>query len=214
MFNKESSMAKEDRTETLVKNFETLKTQTLKVDGARGKILTGFLDENAERVMLAPASTRLDYVCAYQGGLVEHSLRVLSFMAKARNAYGLGEALPVSSVVLVSLFHDIGKIGSKTKDYYLDNDSQWHRDKLGVMFNVAERFQHIPVSQLSLMHLTENGVQLDMDEWYAISSIRERSTKNEDTPVNGEPLLAVILQQAVKISCIFGKGKTEPTVVG
>ncbi len=196
----------------LVKNFELLKTQAAKA-GSRGEKLVSLLDTNAERIILAPASTRLDLVCAYPGGLVEHSIRVLMLMAKARNAYGLLDTVPAESVIVTALFHDIGKIGTESKEYYIDNDSEWHRNKLGQMYKVVEKLQHLSVSQLSLMLLTKNGVQLDIDEWYAVSSIRDR-TRDNDVPVSGEPMLAVLLQQAVKMAIMAGKGKLEPTLVG
>mgnify|MGYP003341027109 CR=1 FL=1 len=60
--------------QVVIKNFELFKTQTAKL-GTKAGTLLQFLDDNAERVMLAPASTRKDFTCCYPGGLVEHSLR-------------------------------------------------------------------------------------------------------------------------------------------
>lgn len=189
----------------IIKNFELFKTQTLKL-GSKAGNLPEFLDKNSERIMLAPASTKREYTCCHPGGLVEHSLRVLQNVAKLRQVYNLTETISTSSVILVSLFHDIGKVGTDNKDYYVDNTSDWHRDKLGIYYNVAERFQHIPASQLSLMQLAKQNVEIDMDEWYAISTIGAKAQK-EDLPTAGEPWISVILNQAVKVSCLMGKNK-------
>lgn len=191
--------------EIIIKNFETLKLQTNKLPQADK--LIPFLDKNAERIMLAPASTKLEFVCAYPGGLVENSLRVLSLFAKTRTAYGVVEQLPGSSLILTSLFHDIGKIGTATDQYYLDEDSSWHREKLGQMYKINEKLQYISPGQLSLIHLTSNGVQLTVEEWYAISSIRENN--KDEVPKNSEPLLSLLLHQSIKMALFLGKNKQE-----
>ena len=104
--------------------------------------------------------------------------------------------------------HDIGKVGTEAKEYYVDNNSDWHRDKLGVYYNVADRFQHIPVSQLSLFTISQNKVEIDIDEWYAVSMIGSKGQR-EELPSQGEPWISVILSQAVKAACVMGKGKEK-----
>lgn len=193
--------------QVIVKNFELFKTQAAKLGTRAGTILE-FIDSNAERIMLAPASTKREFTCCHPGGLIEHSLRVLQNSAKLRQAYNLADTVPTSSVLLVALFHDFGKIGTENKEYYVDNASDWHRDKLGIYYNVAERFQHVQVNQLSLFQLSKNKVEIDFDEWYAISTVGNK-TQREDQPVHSEPWLAVLLQQAVKAACIQGKNKEK-----
>lgn len=197
--------------QTIIKNFELFKTQTAKLGVKAGSLLE-FIDSNSERIMLAPASTKRDFVCCHVGGLVEHSLRVLQNVAKLRQVYNLTDTVAVPSIILTALFHDIGKIGTDSKDYYVENASDWHRDKLGIYYNVADRFQHISVGQLSLMHLSQNKVEIDIDEWYSISVVGSKAQR-EELPTQGEPWLSVILSQAVKASCIQGKGKDKVSLV-
>jgi hypothetical protein len=113
---------------------------------------------------------------------------------------------------LVTLLHDLGKIGDETKVYYTDQTDEWRRNKLGQNYEINERFSAIPVSQISLRWLSKFGFNLELEEWYSISSIREHN-KDESTPIKGEPVLAVILQQAVKMACIQGKNKKQVSVV-
>ena len=193
--------------QAVIKNFELFKTQAAKL-GQKGGKLISFIEENAERIMLAPASSRLEYTCCHVGGLVEHSLRVLQNAAKLRQVYNQTENISTQSLILCSLFHDIGKIGTDNKDYYIENTSDWHREKLGIMYNVNDKFAHIPVSQLSLWWLSKQSVDLDVDEWYSISVVGNKN-KQEDLPTQGEPWLTTILQQAIKASCIMGKSKTK-----
>ena len=191
----------------IIKNFELFKTQVSKL-GSKGGSIASYVDNNAERIMLAPASTKRDYTCCHPGGLVEHSLRVLQNAAKLRQVYNLTDSVSTASVIACSLFHDIGKIGTENKEYYIDNTSEWHRDKLGVYYNVADRFQHISVSQLSLFTLSQNKVEIDIDEWYAIATVGNKSVR-DDLPTQGEPWISVILSQAVKAACVMGKGKEK-----
>ena len=201
--------------QVIIKNFELFKAQALKIVAAgKGGTLEAFLDTNAERIMLAPASTRKEYTCCHAGGLVEHSLRVLQNTAKLRQVYGLVDSVESVSVLVCSLFHDIGKIGTDSKEYYTENTSDWHRDKLGIYYNVADRFAHIPVSQLSLFTLSQQKVDLDIDDWYAITAVGSKGpARDESVPVAGEPWISVILSQAVRAASILGKNKTQAVLI-
>lgn len=199
--------------QTIIKNFELFKTQASKL-GPKGGNLQQYLNVNAERIMLAPASTKRDYTCCHPGGLVEHSLRVLQNAAKLRQVYNLlSDSVETNSLILCSLFHDIGKVGTDTKDYYVDNTSEWHRDKLGIMYNIAERFQFIPATQLSLLILSQNMVSISIEEWYAISVIGNKNVREDVPNSNGEPWISLILNQAVKAACVQGSGKTKVSLI-
>ena len=138
---------------------------------------------------------------------------MLKVAAQLRQTYGQMEGITSGSLILVSLFHDIGKVGTDSKEYYVDNTSDWHRDKLGILYNVADRFTHLPASQLSLHTLSQQRVEIDLDEWYSISMVGNKSLR-EDAPTSGtEPWLNVILSQAVKSACLLGKNKTAAVII-
>lgn len=200
-----------EQEQNLIKNWQTFRAQAAKLTDKSEK-LNIFLDAVENELMIAPASTRTDLVCSYAGGLVEHSLRVLSHAAKLRKVYGQDKDISPNSLILVSLFHDLGKIGDEVKTYYVDQVDEWRRNKLGQNYEICDRFACMSVSQLSLRWLATYGFKLQLDEWYTISSIRDHN-KDDSTPVKGEPMLAVILQQAVRVSCMQGKNKKEITVI-
>lgn len=58
----------------------------------------------------APASTR--YHGAYEGGLAEHSLAVYRRLTELCDWYGPGQGVTPESIAIVSLFHDICKVGT------------------------------------------------------------------------------------------------------
>ena len=202
--------------EKITKNWDTFKTQAYK--GAPGLFEFNVKEKEEQSIMLAPASTKLDYVCAYPGGLVEHSLRVLAIMAKLRQAYGnLANKVESSSLVRVALFHDIGKTGLGSNPYYLDQKSEWHRNKLGQMYEVNSELACWPVAQLSLMWLATKSIGLTAEEWYAISSVKSWNEAQKgivsEGPNSSEPMLAVMLHQAIKIASIEGHGKLEVSLI-
>lgn len=191
--------------DTIIKNWESFKSYILKTED---KNLLSLINHLEERLMVCPASTKLEFACAYPGGLVEHSLRVLNNMFALVKAYQLESSITPSSIIKVALLHDLGKVGSENFDYYFDQDSDWHRTKLGQMYEVNQKLAYMPVSQRSLFWLATSNVSLTEDEWNAIASIRPLRSGDESVP-NNEPIIAVLLQQAVKMACISGKNSRQ-----
>lgn len=65
----------------------------------------------------APCSTQ--YHLAQEGGLAEHSLNVMALADKLREI--LAPELPVESVIICALLHDLGKAGQFGKSGYVPN---------------------------------------------------------------------------------------------
>ena len=62
----------------------------------------------------APASTRIDYHGAHEGGLCQHSLSVYTLFKEKVERFGI--ELADDEIVIASLFHDICKV-----DFYVPN---------------------------------------------------------------------------------------------
>lgn len=86
-----------------------------KVDRVGIDLLLKWLDESD--FYLAPAST--SYHMAEEGGLVEHSVNVCETALKTNLA--LGQPVDDESVIISSLFHDLGKHEYYGKKYYIEN---------------------------------------------------------------------------------------------
>lgn len=195
--------------EIILKNWDTFVSQLLKFD-SENKMTRLTEKLGAMDMPITPASTKTDLVCCYPGGLVEHSLRVLKYMAKLRKVYDLETTLPRNSVVSVCLLHDIGKVGLESNCYYKPQTDEWKRNKLGQYFEINQRLAHMPVSQLSLMLITSCGIAPTEEEWFAISNVRE-STKEQY--IKSEPKLSVVLNQAITMACIDGKDKKQVELI-
>lgn len=169
-------------------------------------------DDLHDRFAVAPASTRTDYVGCFVGGLVWHSLNVLKVMKALRTSLELESTVSADSMIILGLFHDLGKLGNEKDDYYLPQRSEWHREKLGQLYEINDGMGNIPVAIRSLWWLNHYKVSLSENEVYALQSL---SLKNGEqisfTPSLRDPWEVYLLQSAVRGACIKHHGITSLT---
>ena len=156
--------------------------------------LDRMVEKLGERLSVSPASSRIDQYNAYPGGLIQHTLDVTSTARTVNDSHNLG--LHVNSILKVCLLHDLGKIGDLENDYFVSQDSDWHRDKLGQMFKFNEKISKMSVSHRSLFLLQSFNVSLTKDEWLAIQLSSGFHFEENRFYVGHEPTLALALQQA------------------
>jgi putative nucleotidyltransferase with HDIG domain len=147
-----------------------------------------------ERIVMCPASSRTDQYSCFPGGLVQHSLAVTSTMRSLDKAFGSN--LNVASIIKVGLLHDIGKVGNLEKRYFVEQDSSWHREKLGQMYKYNDVLNKMSVSHRTLWLLQHYEVTLSNEEWLAIQLASGAHFEENRFYVGHEPTLALILQQA------------------
>ena len=147
-----------------------------------------------ERLVLCPASPRENQYGAYPGGMIEHVLQVTSNMRNLAQAYNVD--VPIASILSVGLLHDIGKVGNLEEDYFIEQDSDWHREKLGQMYKYNEDLNKMSVSHRTLWLLQRFGVTLTNDEWLAVQLAQGSHFEENRFYVGHEPTLAMLLQQA------------------
>lgn len=120
--NEEAVAAVEETKQEEVKkpNFKAIITESLKKTKREGvDELLNYMDEIG--FFKAPCSTR--YHLAEEGGLAEHSVNVLNVAEKLSVAlYGAKSITDEirSSIIIVSLLHDLGKCGDYGKPMYVD----------------------------------------------------------------------------------------------
>jgi len=159
--------------------------------------LNNLVSELGERACMCPSSPKLEQYGAYQGGMVEHVLKVTSTMRTLNTA--LEYDLPTASILKVGLLHDFGKVGNLDTRYFVEQDSSWHREKLGQMFKYNEDLNKMSVSHRTLWLLQHFGVELTSDEWLAIQLAQGSHFEENRFYVGHEPTLAVLLQHAKSV---------------
>ncbi len=121
--------------------------------------------ENETTWLTSPASTK--YHLCKEGGLLEHSVNVAESMLKIREA--LAPEISEESCVIVSLIHDLGKVGMPGNPQYLINEPSEKQLKYGYKPDAPYRFNKdltylsVPIRSLFLaskyIDLTEQEVQ-------------------------------------------------------
>ena len=121
--------------------------------------------ENETTWLIAPASTK--YHLCKESGLLEHCVNVAESMLKIREA--LAPDISEESCVIVSLVHDLGKVGMPGNPQYLINEPTDKQQQSGYKLDPPYRFNKnltylsVPVRSLYLaskhIDLTEEEVQ-------------------------------------------------------
>ena len=188
----------------LIANWEVFTGLVSKISDAKlKKALTALCEENAERIMTCPASTRTGFIAPFAGGLVWHSLNVLRTMKELNKLYKAN--CSTNTLIVTSLFHDIGKIGNKDEEYYQANE-EWFRKK-GMFFKLNPEITS-GVQTRSVWWLNSVGAVLSEDEMGAILSLGNLSTMYSGDLYNVS-LTTMMLQQSARASCVQHKGITD-----
>jgi hypothetical protein len=184
--------------EEIVENFDKFRSLCEKL-GDRSEVALAMVDSLGERLAICPASSRLSYHCAYSGGLVEHSLHVLSNALKLCKAFEWN--VPRDSLIVACLFHDFGKIGSDTEDYYIPQDSDWHKEKLGEVYKHNKDILFMTVPDRSLWLCQHYGLKLTQEEYVAILIHDGQVVDDNKSYRMKEPKLADIVHLADFVAC-------------
>jgi len=181
--------------------------ESIENDEVREKILVMFEDVG-ERFFVAPASNRANYHNCFPGGLAEHSLRVYSFLNKLSAEFG-DDVIVDDNVKVVSILHDLGKVGTPTEDYYLPQDSSWHQEKLGEYYLHNTSLMYLGTAQRSLRLCAQYNVPLTDEEYQAIL-IHDGQYADENVRYKQkECRLALLLHHADMLACQTEKEKYE-----
>lgn len=183
--------------EDIAANFDKYRSFMEKL-GDRSESALALVDHLGERLALCPASSRKEYHNAFPGGLVEHSLRVLTNALKLCKTFGW--VLQKESLIIGALLHDLGKVGDHEQDYYIPQDSDWHRDKLGEMYKHNKAMQYMTVPDRGVWLCQHFGLRLTQAEFLAIK-LNDGQYDETNAPYKmKEPRLADVIHIADVIS--------------
>jgi hypothetical protein len=141
------------------------------ISGTRKEVLIKMYEELSDRVLTAPASSHSTRHNCFPGGYIDHVNRVVK---TAINLYSVwtdaGAAThkyTLEEVVFAAINHDLGKVGSRTHEYYVPNDSDWHV-KRGQIYKISDKLTFMKVPDRSLFTLQEFGIAVSENEYLAI----------------------------------------------
>mgnify|MGYP003115916784 CR=1 FL=1 len=179
-------------------NFEKIQSNWTTLEKLLSRLqdqsIATMLEALGERLAMAPASHKKDLPGCFPGGLVQHALDVTISMKNMNES--LGFEIPINSILKVGLLHEIGKVGDLENDLFVEQDSDWHREKLGQMYKFNERLDKMSTSHRTLYLLQNFGVNLTSDEWIAIQVAQGFHFEENRFYAGHEPKLAALIHMA------------------
>jgi len=156
--------------------------------------LLNLLEALGDRYAIAPASARKEYHSAFPGGLCYHNLNVLKWIGKFAQTMTPGR-YDLRTLIRVGILHDLGKVGDMENDYYLPQQSSWHRDK-GIFYETNRKIDYMRVPHRSLFLAQLFDVNLCSEEYLAIMLHDGQFDDANKNYAHKEPDLAVVLHFA------------------
>ena len=139
--------------------------------GERKDNLLKIADTFQDRILLAPASSKEHYHGAHPGGYIEHVLNVYDIamdLSELWGKYSEDVNYTKEEITLIALFHDLGKIGDETQEFYQVQDNEWRRNNMGEIYKINPKLVNMNGADRSLYVLQHFGVQLSQNEWITI----------------------------------------------
>tara|TARA_Y100001963_G_scaffold150942_1_gene232933 strand:- start:5534 stop:6274 length:741 start_codon:yes stop_codon:yes gene_type:complete len=128
-------------------------------------------DDFKDRMMLAPASAKEHYHNAIPGGYVEHILHIIENSLQLKELWEKNGAhinFTEEELVFAAMHHDLGKVGDLEHDYYIPQDSDWHRKNQGAIYKNNPELQYMSVPDRGLWLLQHYGVKVTDKEYIGI----------------------------------------------
>ncbi len=151
--------------EEITDNFDTFASLCEEL-GDRSEAATKMVEHFGERLAMAPAAAAPKYAGAYHGGLIATNLQTLHNASQLVKTFDID--VKKSSLILCSLFHNIGVLGTKETDLYIEQENDWRRENLGEMFAFNQDISFMTIADRSTYLLQEFGINLEEDEYLAI----------------------------------------------
>jgi len=140
-------------------------------DGDRLINLNKMYDYFEDRMCMAPASGKEHYHYAHVGGYVEHILHIIDYSQQIKGTWEKNGAtinFTDEELIFAAMHHDLGKVGDLDHDYYIPNDSDWHRKNQGSIFKHNPEIEYMTVTDRALWLLQHFGVSMTQNEFIGL----------------------------------------------
>jgi hypothetical protein len=160
------SIPKEQIIKNTAKYFETAQKY--------GFMNDGFMKFLGEDFIKAPASTMKDMHNAFEGGLIDHLLRVTKHAISINGVLPENLQSPKEQIIKVCLLHQIGKA-----HLYIPCTSEWHIKNQGKMYEFNEELLAFHIGERSAFYAMSNGIELNDYEYQAIINYDKGDTDKQ-----------------------------------
>ena len=161
------------------------------------------LEEQGQRIIECTYSLKkTDPFCGV-GGLVSYSLEL------AKNANKISKALEYvvnkQSIIKICLLSEVGAIGSLFADRLLLTTSEWHREKLGQLYEWNTGCDKYTIPHMSLFYMNHYGIKLTWEELLAIQLSMGMQADENKFYYGHVPQLALLLQMSKEATLLKQK---------
>ena len=139
-------------------------------DNRREKLLNMY-QYFEDRMCVAPASGKEHFHNAHVGGYVEHVLHVVDCAVQLKEVWEMNRAtinFTNEELIFAAMHHDLGKVGDMDKDYYVPQESEWHRKNQGSIFTHNSELQYMTVTDRAIFLLNQFGITMTENEYVGL----------------------------------------------
>jgi len=140
-------------------------------DNERHTKLREMYDYFEDRMSVAPASGKAAYHNAMVGGYVEHVLHVTKCALQIKELWesnGPEINFTDEELIFAAMHHDLGKVGDLNQDYYIPQDSEWHRKNRGEIYKHNPNLQYMSVTDRAIFLLNHFGISMSQWEYIGL----------------------------------------------
>ena len=140
-------------------------------EGERLEKLNEMYDYFEDRMVLAPASGKEHYHNAMVGGYTEHILHIIDFSLQIKEMWEKNGAIidfTDEELIFAAMHHDLGKVGDLDHDYYIPEDSDWHRKNTGSIFIYFFKLEFMKVNDCVIFLLICFGISMSSNEYIGL----------------------------------------------
>ena len=140
-------------------------------DGERLENLNKMYDHFEDRMCMAPASGKEHFHYAHVGGYVEHVLHIIDYSQQLKGVWETNGAIinfTDEEIIFAAMHHDLGKVGDLEHDYYVPNESEWHRKNQGAIYTHNKELQHMTVTDRAIFLLGHFKVPMSECEYIGL----------------------------------------------
>lgn len=142
------------------------------ISSPRKEKLLEFYNKYEDRIILMPASHKIQYHNCFPGGYIDHVNRVVKGALATHKIWEEFEAdtttYTIEELVFSSINHDLGKIGDANNEAYLPQTDKWRKDNLGELYVHNKSLPFLSVPDRGLYLLQSHGINYSVNEMLAI----------------------------------------------
>ena len=144
---------------------------TLTFEGDRVENLNKMYDHFEDRMCVAPASGKEHFHYAHVGGYIEHVLHIIDYSKQLKSVWESNGAtinFTDEELIFAAMHHDLGKVGDLEHDYYVPNESEWHRKNQGAIYTHNKELQHMTVTDRAIFLLGHFKIPMSECEYIGL----------------------------------------------